>query len=188
MVCCLDGGRRAIDHPSGGSGRQRRRRGSKRVAVAAPARIQTCDGACVDADGGVRPPRTIEMAASACSFVWLAVRKRVWTADRRVRHGLDAHVPCWLCDQENETASHLLVNCSFAKEVWWTVLSWARCNCSFADANQSLLAWWRRARRNQQAGKTKGLNTLFMLKERNARLFKGKERSAAEVADIIGRN
>ena len=57
-------------------------------------------------------------------FTKLALKQRLWTADRRRRHGLDAQDDCWLCDQEHaETADHLLANCCFAKELWWSVLS-----------------------------------------------------------------
>jgi len=64
-------------------------------------------------------------------FTWLALKCRLWTADRRRRHGLDAHDECWLCDQEPETADHLLINCSFAKDIWWNSLSWLDCPCTF---------------------------------------------------------
>ena len=31
-------------------------------------------------------------------FVWLATQHRIWTSDRRMRHGLDDHVsPCFVC-------------------------------------------------------------------------------------------
>ena len=42
-------------------------------------------------------------------FTKLALKQRFWTADRRRRHGLDAHDDCWLCDQEHETTDHMLV-------------------------------------------------------------------------------
>jgi hypothetical protein len=50
------------------------------------------------------------------------VRYRIWTSDRRHRHGLQDHTCCILCDQEQESADHLLVACSYSKQVWqlWT--------------------------------------------------------------------
>ena len=33
--------------------------------------------------------------------------------------------------QEPETANHLLINCSFAKDIWWNSLSWLGCPCAF---------------------------------------------------------
>ncbi|TVU48958.1 hypothetical protein EJB05_00245, partial [Eragrostis curvula] len=52
-------------------------------------------------------------------FTWLAFCHRIWTADRRPQPQLQPaeQGACWLCDQEDETANHLLVNCSYAKEV-----------------------------------------------------------------------
>ena len=64
-------------------------------------------------------------------FTWLALKKRLWTADRRRRHNLDAHDPCWLCDPEDETVDHLLVCCSYTKVIWWNLISWMNCTCSF---------------------------------------------------------
>ncbi|WVZ59726.1 LOW QUALITY PROTEIN: hypothetical protein U9M48_009833 [Paspalum notatum var. saurae] len=49
-------------------------------------------------------------------FLWLAFRRRLWTADRRLRHGLDARAVCYLCDDLPETIDHLLVSCSFARD------------------------------------------------------------------------
>jgi len=36
-------------------------------------------------------------------FLWLALRRRHWTTDRRTRHGLDARGRCYLCGQAPET-------------------------------------------------------------------------------------
>ena len=57
----------------------------------------------------------------ACKiFMWLAVQYRLWTADRRVRHGLqDQTSACFLCDQEEDTVDHILLQCVFARQVWY---------------------------------------------------------------------
>jgi hypothetical protein len=55
-------------------------------------------------------------------FLWLAFRKRHWTADRRARHGLEAKADCYLCDQAPETIDHLLCECLFTREVWFHIL------------------------------------------------------------------
>jgi len=48
-----------------------------------------------------------------------------------------------LCDQELETAAHLCLNCSFAKEVWHLLLSWANLSIQTILANdQDIQAWW----------------------------------------------
>ena len=79
-------------------------------------------------------------------------------ADRRRRHGLEAHDTCWLCDQEAETVDHLRVNCSFAKVIWWNLLSWMDCSCSFQGPLQ-LHTWWEHLRHLQVRERRRGLHT-----------------------------
>lgn len=50
-------------------------------------------------------------------FFWLAIHGRLWTAERRKRHGLQPDATCALCDQEDETYNHLLLSCVFTREV-----------------------------------------------------------------------
>jgi hypothetical protein len=51
-------------------------------------------------------------------FLWLALKRRHWTADRRHRHGLDAQTICSLCGMEPETNDHLFLSCSYTRQVW----------------------------------------------------------------------
>jgi hypothetical protein len=95
-------------------------------------------------------------------FTWLVPKQRLWTADRRRRHNLDAHDTCWLCDQEFETADHLLANCSSAKQIWWNTLSWMDCSCSFVEPTQ-LHLWWNHLRMLRVKERRRGFDTLFML-------------------------
>jgi hypothetical protein len=55
-------------------------------------------------------------------FFWLALHGRLWTAERRRCHGLQQDVACALCDQEDETADHLLLSYVFTREVWHRLL------------------------------------------------------------------
>ncbi|CAN6316435.1 unnamed protein product [Urochloa humidicola] len=120
-------------------------------------------------------------------FTWLATKKRLWTADRRRRRGLEAHDECWFCNQEAETCDHILVHCSYAKQIWWNMMSCMDCHCSFPNANKSLQGWWSHVRRLQQQERRRGMDTLFMLiiwgiwKERNSRLFRNCYHSAEEL-------
>jgi hypothetical protein len=41
-------------------------------------------------------------------FMWLVAHGRCWTADRLARQGLSHPEHCPLCEQEEETISHLL--------------------------------------------------------------------------------
>jgi hypothetical protein len=50
-------------------------------------------------------------------FLWLAMKRRHWTGDRRARHGLEAREFCYLCDQGHETIDHIIATCPFFHEV-----------------------------------------------------------------------
>lgn len=52
-------------------------------------------------------------------FTWLAAQYRLWTADRRTRHGLQEHTSaCYTCLQEEDTVDHILVQCGYARGTW----------------------------------------------------------------------
>lgn len=57
------------------------------------------------------------------AFIWLAVCNRCWTADRLQKRGLPHPDKCPLCDQEDETAQHMLVSCVFARDFWFKIFS-----------------------------------------------------------------
>jgi hypothetical protein len=46
-------------------------------------------------------------------FLWLALKRRHWTRDRRRRHGLEPRDRCYLCDQGEETIDHIIATCPF---------------------------------------------------------------------------
>jgi hypothetical protein len=50
-------------------------------------------------------------------FFWVALHGRLWTGERRMRHGLQQSASCVLCAQHDETTDHLLCSCVFAREV-----------------------------------------------------------------------
>lgn len=52
-------------------------------------------------------------------FIWLVFRKRCWTADRLARRGLPHPEACPLCDQADGTINHILVDCSFSRQLWF---------------------------------------------------------------------
>lgn len=74
-------------------------------------------------------------------FLWLALRKRHWTADRRQRHGLDAAEYCYLCDQEAEPIDHIITSCSFSRQVWFTMLVVLGATTNDVGAGTTL-QWW----------------------------------------------
>ena len=62
-----------------------------------------------------------ELGPMPCKFfIWLVVHNRCWTAGRLAKRGLHPEV-CPLCDQAEETISHLLVGVLFAHQVWASI-------------------------------------------------------------------
>ena len=57
-------------------------------------------------------------------FAWLVLQNRVWTADRLERRGWPNCGLCKLCNQEQETAAHLLFQCRFTTRIWSSLKSW----------------------------------------------------------------
>ena len=45
-------------------------------------------------------------------FAWLALQHRIWTSDRRAKHGLqDSPSVCYTCLREEDDAEHILIQC-----------------------------------------------------------------------------
>jgi len=106
-------------------------------------------------------------------FTWLAVKGRIWTADRRHRRGLTTDTDCRLCDQEVETADHLLCTCSFTKQVWHSLFT-ALGYQNPPHVADCFLEWWLTLRQDLSNEQKKGLDTAVM------RLLDGVERAECQ--------
>lgn len=113
-------------------------------------------------------------------FIWLAVWNRCWTADRLARRGLQHPDKCVLCDQDEEDIDHLLVRCSFSRQVWQRALQLiGRDQLSPGQHEVKFTLWWRRAHMRADPDCRKGLNSLIQLvawliwKHRNRTVFDG---------------
>ncbi|KAI4997779.1 hypothetical protein ZWY2020_053121 [Hordeum vulgare] len=78
-------------------------------------------------------------APAKCKMhVWLAMQRRIWTIDRRLRHDMGSHVVCPLFDQDDEITGHLAVWCVLARKVWHSILS--HCGpANFISIQESIL-------------------------------------------------
>jgi len=113
-------------------------------------------------------------------FLWLAIKQRIWTADRLAKRGLPHHAACPLCDQEQETAQHLLLTCVFTRQCWSLIFQ--HLNLAIAGpttSTTSFSAWWSTTIKHVPKDHRKGLNSLIILvtweiwKHRNACVFQG---------------
>ncbi|CAN6343306.1 unnamed protein product [Urochloa humidicola] len=125
-------------------------------------------------------------------FVWLAANRRIWTADRRHRLGLQDWTACKLCDQEQESVEHLFITCPYTRAVWHAVLALLGPAYRQPSDQNSMLEWWWQFRRGHCAVKQKGLDSIFMLvtwcvwKERNGRTFSnGTARTESMLVEAI---
>ena len=117
------------------------------------------------------------MSRRAKFFFWLAALDRCWTADRLERHGLPHKASCVLCDQCPETIQHILVDCPFARQVWYEMLAWIRATCQPPTRGIKLVDWWPVAKRATPKPMRKGLASMTLLtawqiwKQRNTCTF-----------------
>ena len=109
--------------------------------------------------------------------MWFVLKNRLWTADRLQRRGLQHPAVCPLCCQEAETASHLTVQCSFAREVWYGVLLPYRLHRFTPSRTSELALWWPTLTAAVPKKRKKEINSLVILVarclwlERNSRVF-----------------
>jgi hypothetical protein len=112
-------------------------------------------------------------------FFWLALHRRLWTADCKRRHGLQDSAECALYGQEDETVDHLFASCVFAREVWFRVLHPSGWDPLSPTAHSPLSTWWPDGRSTVPAQLRRGFDSAVLLvswrlwKERNSRTFDG---------------
>ncbi|KAG2567653.1 hypothetical protein PVAP13_7NG341424 [Panicum virgatum] len=110
---------------------------------------------------------------------WLAIRNRIWTADRLSARGWPHNHVCRLCRRTPEIGNHLFIECRFTRRIWMQLAAWVATlalhptNWELADSVQT---WW--STMAMTIGLScQGLRSLIMLtfweiwKERNARIF-----------------
>ncbi|KAG2538450.1 hypothetical protein PVAP13_9NG381214 [Panicum virgatum] len=127
-------------------------------------------------------------------FTWLALHDRCWTAERRKHHNLQDTDTCVLCAQESETIAHLLVGCSFSREVWYRVLLRLRWYVLTPDHRYFDLAdWWNASRKKLQKAERKCFDSLVILiswllwNERNRCIFDKLQPVVSPLASSSGR-
>jgi hypothetical protein len=124
-------------------------------------------------------------------FLWLLLQNRKWTAERLRARGLQHDDRCCLCDQEFETAKHLVLHCPFAKEVWNHFMGSNPLAVQRAGSSTSLRGWWNKVTRQMKDDQKKKDNTLssyvvwHIWKERGRRIFQHESLTPSVVAGLI---
>jgi hypothetical protein len=111
-------------------------------------------------------------------FCWLAAKGRLWTSDRRFRHGLqDQTSACFVCLQEEDNIEHITMQCCYARQVWHTCLHAAGLRIPIPHVGSIWENWWLHVRTLVAAKDRRKIDTLIILvawtlwKHRNAVVF-----------------
>jgi hypothetical protein len=97
-------------------------------------------------------------------FGWKASKYRLWTSDRRFRHGLQAQTSaCFTCLHDEDTVDHILANCVFVREVWMRCLHRAGLVIADPQRDDAFQSWWLRARALIHKTDRRQFDTLVLL-------------------------
>jgi len=120
-------------------------------------------------------------------FAWLLIQSRILTADNLLMRGCPCNPVCIMCDQEIEMPEHLILHCSFARQVWQAIAVWTGGLILTPDAGVQLMDWWEKAL-SQLPKKIRKLKASVMIygawniwKARNRRVFDQKVLTPVDV-------
>nr|XP_040252072.1 uncharacterized protein LOC120969066 [Aegilops tauschii subsp. strangulata] len=111
-------------------------------------------------------------------FFWLFLKGKILTNDNLARRALPHNPRCNLCDQEEESAFHLILQCPFARSVWHLVENFhsAPGLATAAMHATSIISWWNDV--ICPLGKKTTTTAIYtcwnIWKERNRRVFEHK--------------
>jgi hypothetical protein len=124
-------------------------------------------------------------------FRWTAMHQKIMTADNLAARGMQHNNVCNLCHQAPEDARHLLINCSFSREILRLLWSWFSMEGSPAlcSQDQDPANWLSfNAQRASPVCHKEATRILLyhwwnVWKERNNRVFQAEQRNELQVAD-----
>jgi hypothetical protein len=117
-------------------------------------------------------------------FIWTLLQNRLWTADRLSARGWDHNDACSGSDQTLESAKHLVLDCPFAREVWFKAGADFPLAAHAALNASSILDWWTKIRALKKKGREPDKCSAavyiawHLWIERNNRIFQAKARSS----------
>lgn len=96
-----------------------------------------------------------------------------------MRHGLSNDDTCALCDQEEESIGHLMIQCSFSQQVWFDICSQLNIQSCIPGHDEEFNPWFETAVMNTEPSVKKGARSIIIIltmwrlwKTRNDTVFK----------------
>jgi hypothetical protein len=124
-------------------------------------------------------------------FSWLALHGKLLTADMLALRGWPHDTSCRLCLSATETATHLCKDCPFTNVIWNSVKSWDDIDPGAPPHNFATISdWWDDLIMNKPKKEQRRISGRFLYviwnawKERNRRIFTGKQLTYIKVASI----
>lgn len=120
-------------------------------------------------------------------FMWLALLGRIWTNDRLNRHHMQNDGPCSYCSQVSEIIDHLLLGCTFSREIWLKLMRPSMNQHLTPGRDDCLSVWWTSSRKRLPKPLRKGFDGLVVLvcwelwKERNRCIFDKESRQPTQL-------
>jgi hypothetical protein len=124
-------------------------------------------------------------------FAWLLVQCKILTADKLMARQWPCNPLCSLCNQEQETAAHLVLHYSYAKQVWEKMASWTQQLVRPPTDSLEIIDWWQKELAQLPPKTRRNKAALLMYcawniwKERNRRVFDQVSKTPAEVMQEI---
>jgi hypothetical protein len=121
-------------------------------------------------------------------FMWLLMQRRIFTADRLLRFGMQNQYFCPLCWRNLETPAHLFAECPWARQVWERTALLFHCPAIGApDGDDRALSW---AVTTLEASDKRAASLIILVaweiwRERNRRVFCNKELTVSGLTHLI---
>jgi hypothetical protein len=130
-----------------------------------------------------------QVAPRAGAFLWTTLHERVLTGERLKLYGIQGPSICTLCWQNEESLNHLLLDCPFAIQCWnWLnkILGW---ECASDISLKNWITSWPLLYQKSLWGSLWIIAPSMVIwkiwKERNRRIFEGKERTVERIIEKI---
>ena len=75
-------------------------------------------------------------------FAWLLLQCKILTADKLLARRWPCSPSYTLCTQEPETAPHLILHCTFARQVWAKLETWSQNLITIPAQGIDIMEWW----------------------------------------------